>query len=551
MASPLILTYNITVSGFQLVLPLYGGTITNIDWGDGNTSTNQTHTYVSAGTYTVSVTGTGIIRMRYDNRYSPNPTGAQYLISCTSFGEIGLTNLSYAFAAAVNLVSVPTSLPTTSFITAISLMFYQCSTFNQDISSWDVSNVIYMIGMFYEATAFNNGGVALTWGSKTNKVKSMRSIFFTAISFNQNISGWDTSSVLDISYMFNGALSFNQDISGFNISTVTSMDNIFDNSGLSTTNYNNILNYWASLSVTSGLLPGGSGITYSQAGLTAHNTLSGAPNNWVFNGDAYIPSDTLTINTPFNFTVNNNNIFSIPETITLTALNLSPPSSNFAYDGISPSQFVFSNLTFTIGGTKTQVTLTGQTSGVSINYYLDVTSGPGPGPSCFMENTKILTSKGYIPIENIRKGDLIKTVNDGYIPVNMIGKTKLYNSGNNLRSKEKLYLCTPEKYIELTEDLIITGCHAILVDEFENDIQKEHTIEAYGKLYETDYKYRLPACVDHRAVPYDKEGVFNIWHLALDHDNYYMNYGIYANGLLVETCSKRYLKELSGMDLVE
>jgi len=549
MASPLILTYNITVSGFQLVLPLYGGTITNIDWGDGNTSTNQTHTYVSAGTYTVSVTGTGIIRMRYDNRYSPNPTGAQYLISCTSFGEIGLTNLSYAFAAAVNLVSVPTSLPTTSFITAISLMFYQCSTFNQDISSWDVSNVIYMIGMFYEATAFNNGGVALTWGSKTNKVKSMRSIFFTAISFNQNISGWDTSSVLDISYMFNGALSFNQDISGFNISTVTSMDNIFDNSGLSTTNYNNILNYWASLSVTSGLLPGGSGITYSQAGLTAHNTLSGAPNNWVFNGDAYIPSDTLTINTPFNFTVNNNNIFSIPETITLTALNLSPPSSNFAYDGISPSQFVFSNLTFTIGGTKTQVTLTGQTSGVSINYYLDVTSGPQP--SCFMEGSKILTSRGYIPIENIRKGDLIKTVNDGYIPVNMIGKTKLYNSGNNLRSKEKLYLCTPEKYIELTEDLIITGCHAILVDEFENDIQKEHTIEAYGKLYETDYKYRLPACVDHRAVPYDKEGVFNIWHLALDHDNYYMNYGIYANGLLVETCSKRYLKELSGMDLVE
>jgi hypothetical protein len=30
-----------------------------------------------------------------------------------------------------------------------------------------------------------------------------------------------------------------------------------------------------------------------------------------------------------------------------------------------------------------------------------------------------------------------------------------------------------------------------------------------------------------------------------------MNYGIYANGLLVETSSKRNLKELSGMILVE
>ena len=32
--------------------------------------------------------------------------------------------------------------------------------------------------------------------------------------------------------------------------------------------------------------------------------------------------------------------------------------------------------------------------------------------------------------------------------------------------------------------------------------------------------------------------------------DYFMNYGIYANGLLVETCSKRYLKELSKMDLL-
>ena len=38
--------------------------------------------------------------------------------------------------------------------------------------------------------------------------------------------------------------------------------------------------------------------------------------------------------------------------------------------------------------------------------------------------------------------------------------------------------------------------------------------------------------------------------ILIEHENYYMNYGIYANGLIVETCSKRYLKEYSGMMLL-
>jgi hypothetical protein len=44
---------------------------------------------------------------------------------------------------------------------------------------------------------------------------------------------------------------------------------------------------------------------------------------------------------------------------------------------------------------------------------------------------------------------------------------------------------------------------------------------------------------------------YTIYHFALENDNYYMNYGVYANGLLVETCSKRYLTELSNMELIE
>ena len=186
--------------------------------------------------------------------------------------------------------------------------------------------------------------------------------------------------------------------------------------------------------------------------------------------------------------------------------------------------------------------------------------GPIPGPpgpptvACFKEDSKILCYKDdneiYMNIQDIRKGDLIKTCRHGYVPVNMIGTSKLYNSGNNLRGKNRLYICTIDEYSELTEELIITGCHSILLD-YITDTQKDKTIEMLGRIMVTDNKYRLMACIDERAKPYEKEGIFNIWHIALDNDDYYMNYGIYANGLLVETCSKRFLKELSGMNLIE
>ena len=43
-------------------------------------------------------------------------------------------------------------------------------------------------------------------------LKSMSVMFYNATVFNGNISNWDTSSVTNMSYMFKGAESFNQDI---------------------------------------------------------------------------------------------------------------------------------------------------------------------------------------------------------------------------------------------------------------------------------------------------------------------------------------------------
>jgi len=174
-----------------------------------------------------------------------------------------------------------------------------------------------------------------------------------------------------------------------------------------------------------------------------------------------------------------------------------------------------------------------------------------PSAVCFLEGSKILTDKGYVLIQDLRKGDLIQTWKHGYKPIDMIGKKEFYNPACNERIKDQLYKYSSNQYPEMFEDLIITGSHSILVDNFKDPEQREQTRDVLGDIYGTDYKYRLPACVDEKSTIYEKKGNFMIYHIALENEHYYANYGVYANGLLVETCSKRYLKELADMALIE
>jgi hypothetical protein len=120
-------------------------------------------------------------------------------------------------------------------------------------------------------------------------------------------------------------------------------------------------------------------------------------------------------------------------------------------------------------------------------------------PPCFLKGSKILTDKGYVPVENIRAGDKVKTVNDGFVPVHAIGVRIVENLCLEQRAKEQLYVCSQKSYPELTEDLVVTGCHSILVKEFESPEQRVETKKVLGDNYVTDGHYRLPACVDGRA----------------------------------------------------
>ncbi|MCP5091332.1 MAG: BspA family leucine-rich repeat surface protein, partial [Gammaproteobacteria bacterium] len=129
--------------------------------------------------------------------------------------------------------------------------------FNQDISTWNTSNVTNMREMFRDASAFNG-----------------------------DISGWDTSSVTDMQAMFEEAAAFNQDIGGWDISGVTNMISMLDNSGLSVGSFDATLEGWAAQTVQSGVTLGASGQQYSHSAADRQSLID--DDSWTISADSFV-----------------------------------------------------------------------------------------------------------------------------------------------------------------------------------------------------------------------------------------------------------------------
>ena len=297
--TPFVTTWEVAEGSLGITIPTTGsGYSYTVDWGDGGTDTtihtgDASHTYTTAGTYTVSIVGT--FPSIYFNA-SVDFTNSRKIKTIKQWGSNPWESMNSAFQGCENLtIEATAGNPDLSNVTNMHSMFRDATAFNQDIGGWDVSNVTNMSFMFGSADAFNQsiGG----WGDKTSNVTDMSGMFIYADAFNQPLGGWDVSNVTDMGGMFaeatafnqslirwdvsnvtnmslmfayadafNGDLNgwnvsnvtnmsemfreadaFNQDIGGWDVSKVTDMNNMFSGATLSTANYDALLRGWSAL----------------------------------------------------------------------------------------------------------------------------------------------------------------------------------------------------------------------------------------------------------------------------------------------------------------
>lgn len=207
----------------QIRLPFVNGGTYITAWNQADVL----HTYTEGGEYEISITGK--VKGWGFGSIGSNRKDGEKLLDVLEWGVLEFANDGFYFARCENLTgfSAEDAIPLDG-ITNLSGMFWGASSFNGDLSSWDVSNVTNMRGLFHNAHSFNG-----------------------------DISGWD-------------------------VSNVTDMTNMFNYTNLSTANYSAILMGWNSLpSLQSRVQLSAYGVKYSA--VAEYNAAAEAARNNLIN----------------------------------------------------------------------------------------------------------------------------------------------------------------------------------------------------------------------------------------------------------------------------
>ena len=152
-------------------------TLCNVDWGDGTivsiiggSDSNLTHSYTSAGTYTVTITGTYFALDIGGKGGGTGVTNFKSKVRTFYLGSAPLKELAGAFDGCTGLTTFTTAagVTNTSGVTNLSTMFNGCTGLTTvDVRGMDTSNVTTMYQMFK-----NVGTVSIT-GLHTFSLKSI------------------------------------------------------------------------------------------------------------------------------------------------------------------------------------------------------------------------------------------------------------------------------------------------------------------------------------------------------------------------------------------
>ena len=197
-----------------------------VDWGDDSsnhiTAFDQAevrHVYAAAGEYDIQLNGivdgfTFYIANGHKNQ----------IIDISQWGCVRLEKKrGHQFAECDQLCMSASDAPDLTGVTSMDFMFAHALSFNGEVSQWNTGGVTNMNSMFACASSFN--GDVSQWN--TGSVTSMNGMFLRASSFNGDVSQWDTSSVTSMEYMFAYNSSFNGDVSQWNTGSVTHLRGMF------------------------------------------------------------------------------------------------------------------------------------------------------------------------------------------------------------------------------------------------------------------------------------------------------------------------------------
>jgi len=200
-----------------------------VDWGDGGATSDITtyndadlsHTYTSAGTYTISITGT------FPNIYMNNSADAPKIVEVVDLGDVGWTRLNFAFYGCTNLTSFASGTTDTSSVPYMYAMFYNCSSLTSlDVSGFNTSAAVNMSNMLRDCSSLTSLDVS---GFNTSAAINMSNMFYGCSSLTSlDVSGFNTSAAINMSYMFYNCSSLTSlDVSGFNTPAATNMNGMF------------------------------------------------------------------------------------------------------------------------------------------------------------------------------------------------------------------------------------------------------------------------------------------------------------------------------------
>ena len=440
----------------------------------------------------------------------------------------------------------------TTSVTSMKNMLKGTKNFNQELASLATDNVTTMESMLEGATSFNKSIVGLP-GTNTINVKHLLK---GATSYNKSLEGLDTSKLQEVEGLLEGATSFNQPLK-LNFPAVGKLDGLLKgatafNSELSDLNIGTfdmtiiIDDVESTITVSSidNLLEGASSFNQPLQQLDTSSITS-------MRG---LLKDASSFNQELGYldvssVEDMSNMFENATAFTGAGERLHA-DKNIRYWNVKPECILADMFK---GATKFQENFFPTAPGYELDENTPLVLFFNQERPCFDSSTKILAIKDgkeeYVPICLLKEGDLVQTYKHGPKPIKYIGTTRITLNGPGDDYTLKMYRM--KKTGGMIDDLLVTGRHSMLVDDWSNHYCENRRSEvSKGKI---DDKYVLGAAFSNLFKEEKQKKIYNIYHLEIDGEN--QRYGIYANGVLAESLQKgsedKLIKNKSSMKLPE